>query len=78
MVRPRFKPEIIVDFLKYFLANLKKPIEDAIANYSKVKLVRTPVRVGLIKARMFGCVNAKGPALVFMDAHIEGSFFYFK
>lgn len=52
--------------------NLKLPLEEAIANYSKVKLVRTPVRVGLIRARMFGCVNAKGPALVFMDAHIEG------
>lgn len=29
------------------------------------------MRVGLIKARMIGCVNAEGPALVFMDAHIE-------
>lgn len=29
------------------------------------------MRVGLIKARMFGCMNAQGPALVFMDAHIE-------
>ncbi|XP_070501611.1 putative polypeptide N-acetylgalactosaminyltransferase 9 [Chironomus tepperi] len=52
-------------------ANLKKPLEDFIAPYNKIKLVRIPIRVGLIRARMFGCVNAEGPALVFMDAHIE-------
>ena len=34
-------------------------------------MVRSPVRVGLIKARMIGAVNAKGPALVFMDSHCE-------
>lgn len=54
-----------------FLDNLKKPFEDYISQYPKVKLVRSPVRVGLIKARMIGAVNAKGPALVFMDAHCE-------
>jgi glycosyltransferase involved in cell wall biosynthesis len=77
--------EIFVVFFKYFwnfkffnnilflifLENLKKPLEDAISAYKKVKLIRLPVRVGLIKARMFGCVNAHGPALVFMDAHTE-------
>lgn len=47
------------------------PLEKFIANYPKVKLVRSPVRLGLIKARMLGCVNAEGPALVFMDAHVE-------
>lgn len=50
---------------------LKKPLEKFIANYPKIKLVRSPLRVGLIKARMIGSVNAEGPALVFMDAHIE-------
>ncbi|CRL08211.1 CLUMA_CG020989, isoform A [Clunio marinus] len=50
---------------------LKKPLEDYIGKYPKIKLVRSPTRVGLIKARMIGCVNAQGPALVFMDAHIE-------
>lgn len=46
-------------------------MDDFIARYPKIKIVRSPLRVGLIKARMIGCVNANGPALVFMDAHIE-------
>jgi polypeptide N-acetylgalactosaminyltransferase len=50
---------------------LKKPLEEFIRPYRKVKLIRSPIRLGLIKARMFGCVNAIGAALVFMDAHIE-------
>lgn len=50
---------------------LKKPLDNFILPYKKIRLLRSPVRVGLIKARIFGCVNAKGPALVFMDAHIE-------
>lgn len=37
----------------------------------KVRIIRSPTRIGLIKARMMGCVNSQGPALVFMDAHIE-------
>lgn len=57
--------------LQLILDQLKRPLEDFIANYPKIKLVRSPTRVGLIKARMIGCVNAEGPALVFMDAHIE-------
>jgi hypothetical protein len=50
---------------------LKAPLEEFIRPYRKIKLIRSPIRLGLIKARMFGCVNAQGPALVFMDAHIE-------
>lgn len=50
---------------------LRKPLKEFIQNYPKIKLVRSPLRVGLIKARMIGCVNANGPALVFMDSHIE-------
>lgn len=50
---------------------LKKPLNNFILPYKKVHLFRSPIRLGLIKARIFGCVNAKGPALVFMDAHVE-------
>lgn len=50
---------------------MKKPLEQFIKEYPKIKLVRSPTRVGLIQARMIGSVNAEGPALVFMDAHIE-------
>lgn len=50
---------------------LKQYLEDFIRPYKKIRLFRSPIRLGLIKARIFGCVNAKGPVLVFMDAHIE-------
>lgn len=57
--------EIISVFIKTYLSEqLKKPLEDFIRPYPKIKLVRSPIRVGLIKARMIGCVNAEGPALV--------------
>jgi glycosyltransferase involved in cell wall biosynthesis len=36
-----------------------------------VKLIRSPTRIGLIKARMLGAVNAVGSALVFLDGHCE-------
>lgn len=54
-----------------FLENLKTTIEDEIKNLPKVRLVRSPIRIGLMKARMMGAVNTHGPALVFMDAHME-------
>jgi len=50
---------------------LLQPLEDFIRKYPKIKLVRSPTRVGLIRARMIGCVNAEGPALAFFDAHVE-------
>lgn len=36
-----------------------------------VKLIRTPERAGLIRARMFGAKHANGKALVFLDSHCE-------
>ncbi len=35
------------------------------------RLIRSPVRVGLIKARLLGAVRAQGEVLVFLDAHCE-------
>lgn len=39
----------------------------------KVKIVRAPEREGLIKARIRGTFAAKGPALTFLDSHVECS-----
>lgn len=50
---------------------LNEPLKKAVKAYPKVKLIRSPLRLGLIKARMMGCINTLGPVLVFMDAHIE-------
>ncbi|ODN01160.1 putative polypeptide N-acetylgalactosaminyltransferase 9 [Orchesella cincta] len=55
------------------LENLGKELEEHIAAYPKVKLVRSKDRLGLIRARMMGANNAQGPVLVFLDSHIEAS-----
>lgn len=40
---------------------------------SLVKLVRSPVRLGLIKARMTGARHAAGEVLIFLDSHCEAT-----
>ena len=39
----------------------------------KVKLIRSPKRIGLTQARLLGADNAKGDVLVFLDSHCEAS-----
>ncbi|CRL04953.1 CLUMA_CG018212, isoform A [Clunio marinus] len=53
------------------IENLRIPLKKEVDKLPKVRIIRSPTRIGLIKARMMGCVNAKGPALIFMDAHME-------
>lgn len=36
-----------------------------------MRILRSPTRLGLMKARILGTVNAKGPVLVIMDSHVE-------
>ena len=36
-----------------------------------MKIVRSPERVGLIRARLLGAAKATAPALTFLDSHIE-------
>lgn len=40
--------------------NLKSELNEHIAKLKVVRLIRLSPRVGLIKARMFGAMNAKG------------------
>ncbi|XP_055328880.1 uncharacterized protein LOC129581693 [Paramacrobiotus metropolitanus] len=53
------------------LAHLKEQLDNYFAKYPKVKIIRSPERVGLIKARLLGYKQATGSALTFLDSHIE-------
>ena len=39
--------------------------------FHQVRIIRSPERVGLIRARLLGAAKAKAPALTFLDSHIE-------
>ena len=40
-------------------------------DFPKVKILRMPERVGLVRARLRGVEVSKGPILIFLDSHIE-------
>lgn len=54
-----------------FLESLLRPLRQIIPKLPKVKILRSPSRLGLMKTRMLGAANAKGPVLVIMDSHME-------
>jgi len=53
------------------LDHLKGELEAYISKYPKVKLVRSPERVGLIRARLLGATHATAPVLTYLDSHCE-------
>lgn len=46
-------------------------LEKYLKKFPKVRIIRIPFRSGVIRSRMLGAVNAKGPILVFLDSHVE-------
>ena len=51
--------------------HLKSDLEIYMAQYPKVKIVRAPERVGLIRARLLGAEHVTAPVLTYLDSHCE-------
>ncbi|XP_023709532.1 putative polypeptide N-acetylgalactosaminyltransferase 9 isoform X3 [Cryptotermes secundus] len=68
---PHLLKEIILvdDFSD--MAHTKRQLEDYMAMYPKVKIVRASKREGLIRARLLGAKHATAPVLTYLDSHCE-------
>eukprot|EP00730_Choanoeca_flexa_P005569 TRINITY_DN11979_c1_g1_i1.p1 TRINITY_DN11979_c1_g1~~TRINITY_DN11979_c1_g1_i1.p1 ORF type:complete len:686 (+),score=139.57 TRINITY_DN11979_c1_g1_i1:96-2153(+) len=53
---------------------LQQPLEEELLHLpKKVKLVRSPQRLGLIRARLLGADHATGEYMIFLDSHCEAN-----
>nr|XP_014351400.1 PREDICTED: polypeptide N-acetylgalactosaminyltransferase 10 [Latimeria chalumnae] len=53
--------------------HLKKRLEEYMAHFPKVRIVRTKKREGLIRTRMLGASVATGEVITFLDSHCEAN-----
>lgn len=56
------------------LEELKRHLETYLGRFgSKVRLFRSSVRLGLIRAKIVGAKHATGEVVVFLDSHCEAT-----
>ncbi len=70
------KPSNYVSIVFVYVAELLEPLDYYIQNHwavGLVKIIRLPVRSGLIRTRLAGIQAAKGEVFVVMDGHMEVS-----
>ena len=60
-------------FQFFHAAHLGKKLVDYVDSLSKVRLFRSPKRVGLTQARLIGADNAVGDVMIFLDSHCEAT-----
>ncbi|XP_066912300.1 polypeptide N-acetylgalactosaminyltransferase 13-like [Clytia hemisphaerica] len=80
----RSPPQFLYEIILVDDASLKAPdepyphlaqkLEDYVDKMPKLKLIRSPKRVGLTQARLIGADNAQGDVLVFLDSHCEATY----
>jgi polypeptide N-acetylgalactosaminyltransferase len=51
--------------------HVKEELDIYMAQYPKVKIVRAPERVGLIRARLMGAKYVTAPVITYLDSHCE-------
>ena len=66
---PHLLDEIILVDDASTMKHLKEELEDYMQQYPKVKIVRAPERVGLIRARLLGAKHVKAPVITYLDSH---------
>lgn len=74
-VLDRSPPELVKEVLLVddcsFMPHTKTQLQEYFAKEPKVRILRSPQRLGLIKARLMGARNATTEILTFLDAHCE-------
>jgi len=53
------------------MEHVKGDLDVYMAQYPKVKIVRSPDRVGLIRARLLGARHVSAPVITYLDSHCE-------